>query len=97
MTLDASVVAAMARWPNVPDVYNWLKLDARGRYRVRARDYEHTGRFDTISNVAVVEFIGRWSLLDVFVVAFTVALVSWSLSCRWLPAPASCSLRPWSC
>jgi len=59
MSLDASVVAAMARWPNVPDVYNWLKLDARGRYRVRARDYEHTGRFDTISNAAVVEFIGR--------------------------------------
>ncbi len=59
MSLDASVVAAMARWPNVPDVYNWLKLDARGRYRVRARDYERTGRFDTISNVAVVEFIGR--------------------------------------
>ena len=34
MSLDASVVAAMARWPNVPDVYNWLVLDARGTPRV---------------------------------------------------------------
>ena len=59
MTFDTSVIAAMAKWPDVPDVYNWLLLDARGRYRIRARDYEQSGRFDTIGNAAVVEFIGR--------------------------------------
>ena len=54
----------MAKWPNVPDVYNWLMLDARGRYRIRARDYEQSGRFDTIGNAAVVEFIGRNTTRD---------------------------------
>ena len=64
MTFDTSVIAAMAKWPNVPDVYNWLMLDARGRYRIRARDYEQSGRFDTIGNAAVVEFIGRNTTKD---------------------------------
>ena len=59
MALDRNVIAAMAKWPDVPDVYNWLMLDARGRYRVRARDYEVSRRFDTIGNTAVVEFIAR--------------------------------------
>lgn len=59
MALDRTVIAAMAKWPDVPDVYNWLLLDARGRYRVRARDYEVSRRFDTIGNPAVVEFIAR--------------------------------------
>lgn len=57
--MDDIVAAAMAKWPNVPDVYNWLRLDQRGRWRVRARDYEKSGRFETIGNRAVVEFIGR--------------------------------------
>jgi len=57
--VDDIVRQAMAKWPNVPDVYNWLRLDERGRWRVRARDYEQSGRFETIGNRAVVEFIGR--------------------------------------
>ena len=64
MTFDTSVITAMAKWPNVPDVYNWLMLDARGRYRIRARDYQQSGRFDTIGNAAVVEFIGRNTTRD---------------------------------
>lgn len=57
--MDAVVHAAMRRWPDVPDVFNWLLLDERGRYRIRARDYEFSKRFDTIGNPAVVDFIGR--------------------------------------
>jgi len=57
--MDDIVAAAMRKWPDVPDVYNWLRLDERGRWRVRARDYEHTRRFESIGNQAVVEFIGR--------------------------------------
>lgn len=57
--MDDIVTKAMLKWPNVPDVYNWLRLDERGRWRVRARDYERSGRFETIGNQAVVEFIGR--------------------------------------
>ncbi|HEY4373595.1 MAG TPA: DUF2946 family protein [Burkholderiales bacterium] len=57
--MDDIVAQAMRKWPDVPDVYNWLRLDERGRWRVRARDYERSGRFETIGNQAVVEFIGR--------------------------------------
>ena len=57
--MDAVVHAAMRKWPDVPDVYNWLLLDERGRYRIRARDYEFSRRFDAIVNQKVLEFIGR--------------------------------------
>jgi Protein of unknown function (DUF2946) len=30
--LDAGVIASMAKWPNVPDCYGWLHLDAQGRW-----------------------------------------------------------------
>ena len=61
--MDAIVVAALARWPNVPDVHHWLMLDQRGRYRLRAPDYA-SGRFDVIGNAAITEFIGRNYLPD---------------------------------
>lgn len=48
--MDATVLAAMARWPDVPDVYGWLALDERGRWRLRG---------EPIGNAALNEFIGR--------------------------------------
>ena len=33
--MDPIVRRAIARWPNVPAVYGWLKLDRRGRWSVR--------------------------------------------------------------
>ena len=57
--MDTIVLAALARWPNVPDVHHWLMLDARGRFRLRATDYASSGRFDVIGNPAISEFIGR--------------------------------------
>jgi Protein of unknown function (DUF2946) len=30
--MDAAVIASMAKWPNVPDCYGWLHLDAQGRW-----------------------------------------------------------------
>lgn len=32
--MDNSVIAAMARWPQVPDVYGWLSLNIRGQWRL---------------------------------------------------------------
>jgi hypothetical protein len=32
--MDQSVTAAMAKWPNVPDVYGWLSLSERGEWRL---------------------------------------------------------------
>ena len=57
--MDEIVRAAMARWPDVPDVYGWLRLDERGRFRVRNADAERGTRFDPIGNTALLRFIGR--------------------------------------
>jgi hypothetical protein len=46
---------ALARWPDVPDCYGWLRLDARGQWRVRERE----AVFGTITNPGLVEFINR--------------------------------------
>lgn len=40
----------MARWPQVPDVYDWLSLDRRGRWLLRG---------ETIGNAALRAFISR--------------------------------------
>ena len=48
--MDASVLAAIARWPDVPAVYGWLSLTARGEWRLRG---------EPIANAAVRDFIGR--------------------------------------
>ena len=48
--MDAAVARAMARWPNVPDVFGWLSLDRRGQWRLQG---------GTIGNEALREFISR--------------------------------------
>lgn len=48
--MDEIVLAAIARWPNVPAVFGWLQLTARGEWRIRG---------ERIGNEAVREFIGR--------------------------------------
>ncbi|MSQ52329.1 MAG: DUF2946 family protein [Betaproteobacteria bacterium] len=53
--MDDSVARAMHKWPNVPNVYGWLRLDRRGNWLVKSR----LGAFERIGNRAVVDFIGR--------------------------------------
>jgi DUF2946 family protein len=48
--MDEIVRRAIAKWPNVPSVYNWLGLDRRGHWLVKG---------ERISNAAVVDFISR--------------------------------------
>ena len=48
--MDQSVVRAMAKWPDVPDVYGWLSLDRRGNWLIRN---------EKIGNLALREFISR--------------------------------------
>ncbi len=48
--MDDNVLRAMAKWPNVPNAYGWLALDARGRWLLKG---------ERIGNAGVVEFIGR--------------------------------------
>src|SRR5690606_15898587 len=35
VAMDPEVLAAIAKWPNVPAVYGWLGLTARGEWRLR--------------------------------------------------------------
>lgn len=48
--MDDLVKQAMAKWPDVPDVYGWLALDARGQWRLKG---------DVITNPALIAFIDR--------------------------------------
>jgi hypothetical protein len=54
--MDDAVLKAIARWPNVPAVAGWLRLDRRGRWHVKNAATE---AFEPISNPRIVEFIGR--------------------------------------
>ena len=45
--MDDIVKQAMAKWPNVPDCYGWLGLDARGNWFMRDDRVQALGRFDS--------------------------------------------------
>jgi len=53
--MDEAVLRAMQRWPNVPDVFGWLRLDLRGDWLIKT----HEGRFERIVNSAMIEFVNR--------------------------------------
>ena len=55
--VDDAVRRAIARWPNVPAVRGWLRLDRRGQWWIRPA--EGDDRFDRITNPKLIEFIGR--------------------------------------
>jgi hypothetical protein len=53
--MDDLVLAALAKWPNVPAVYGWLALTARGEWRLRN---------ERIDNAAIRAFISRNYAVD---------------------------------
>jgi hypothetical protein len=53
--MDDIVKQGMAKWPNVPAVYGWLSLDARGNWLIKG---------DRITNPVIAGFIGRNYLRD---------------------------------
>lgn len=62
--MDDLVQQSMARWPNVPAVYGWLRLDRRGRWMLVDRgragfDEAVHGAGSPITNAQIVDFIGR--------------------------------------
>lgn len=58
--MDASVLQAIARWPNVPAVAGWLSLDRAGRWRLHPKgDARQGGAGDPITNPGILAFIGR--------------------------------------
>jgi len=62
--MDEIVKAALQKWPNVPHVYGWLALDARGEWWLRDERAQAAGPFPAvkgsrIENERLLSFIGR--------------------------------------
>jgi len=53
--MDEIVLRSMLKWPNVPAVYGWLRLDRRGAWLIKTM----ADRFERIGNPALADFIGR--------------------------------------
>jgi hypothetical protein len=66
--MDDIVKQAMAKWPNVPDCYGWLGLDARGNWYMRDEAAQSAGAFASglpgakgslLQHAKLIEFIQR--------------------------------------
>ena len=66
--MDDLVRQAMAKWPNVPDCYGWLGLDARGNWFMRDDGAQASGAFSSglpgakgsqLQHAKLIEFIER--------------------------------------
>lgn len=62
--MDDIVKQALAKWPNVPDCYGWLGLDARGRWYMRDAAVQAAGSFAKAKGAMLlheklIDFIGR--------------------------------------
>jgi hypothetical protein len=73
--MDDIVKAAMAKWPNVPDCYGWLGLDARGQWWMRDDLAQRAGPFagegasstskgSVLRHDKLIEFINRNYAVD---------------------------------
>ena len=58
--MDQLVKDALARWPDVPAVYGWLSLDARGRWHLHPQgDAARGAPGESITSPQILAFIGR--------------------------------------
>lgn len=62
--MDDIVKAALKKWPNVPDCYDWLALDARGDWYMRDDRIQQAGPFPQVKGSQIrhdklKEFIHR--------------------------------------
>jgi hypothetical protein len=69
MPIDELVERAMQRWPDVPAMYGWLRLDRRGRWLLIDRgrpgfDEARDGAGSEITSPPIIDFIGRNYLAD---------------------------------
>ncbi len=58
--MDNSVLAAIARWPNVPHVYGWLSLDRRGKWRLQGSPIDNPHITDFIDSNYERDQHGAW-------------------------------------
>lgn len=60
--MDESVRKAMEKWPNVPAVHDWLRLDTTGRWHLKDEPVIHRGLIDFIGRNYQSDERGRWYL-----------------------------------
>jgi hypothetical protein len=58
--MDDIVRAAMAKWPNVPAVYGWLELTARGEWRIKGEPIDNEPIRDFIARNYTNDGCGSW-------------------------------------
>lgn len=58
--MDESVRRAMAKWPNVPALYGWLRLDGHGRWLLKGEPVSHPGLNAFIGRNYAADERGRW-------------------------------------
>lgn len=58
--MDSIVLRAMAKWPNVPDVFGWLSLDRRGNWLIKDQRISNSLASDFISRNYQADEMGRW-------------------------------------
>ena len=58
--MNEAVIRALAKWPDVPDVYGWLRLDQRGQWRLKDEIVRHAGLSAYLSRNYVCDTQGRW-------------------------------------
>jgi len=52
--MDEIVKAALKKWPNVPDCYDWLALDARGDWYMRDDRIQQAGPFPIVKGSQIL-------------------------------------------
>lgn len=61
--MDEQVIAAMARWPDVPEVFGWLSLNVAGQWRLHpagdALSLQQPSAGEPIGNQQTNQFINR--------------------------------------
>lgn len=62
--MDDIVRQAMAKWPNVPDCYGWLGLDARGHWYMRDDGAQAQGSFNSGAPGAKGSLLQHEKLID---------------------------------
>lgn len=58
--MQSWVLKAMQRWPNVPALFGWLRLDRRGRWLVQGEPISHPRIVAAIDQNYGVDAYGRW-------------------------------------
>ena len=58
--MDEITLQAMAKWPDVPDVFGWLNLDRRGRWAIKGETLTRRSLVDLIGRNYAVDEHGRW-------------------------------------